>query len=527
VSRHPRLGRDYDATTHAYTRRYLRPRGYRIEVDAFPGKVLLSPAQDQQLPPGGDPKSVQDIWRLDLPPGTTGFEFAVTGQPARTRPIGPRPPTFHASARARLPTLRGIFREHRDDNAWNWRVEVPGPGRYEVTVRVLRPSGPRAPRTATLHLRDLLVVSIGDSAASGQGNPDVPGEAAGFEPELRWWHVLVPALGLFELTRAALDWCHEQLKKDATTLARVGGLTIEMDPEPRWLEPRAYRSLRSAPAHAARLLEDREKGTVVTFLPFGRTGSDIPHGLLGPRTIDGGSIDGWVGDIGQVEEVARTVGRRRIDALLINIGVNDVGVSARLTDLVAGDHPIAGNGDDAANRLEVEAAGLRNLEALPARFEELARALDVLDVRDVYLIEYPTSLFDRADGTVGPGCGIFTSNFDLDLTRKDAQVVRALAERLDAVLRTAAERHGWIYVDGVAEACRGHGYCLREEQRFYVQAEEFHGLQGDTEGTIHPNPAGVSEIARRILAAVRPRVAASPGSGPVAGGPQAPVVVKA
>src|SRR4051812_23940288 len=103
-----------------------------------------------------------------------------------------------------------------------------------------------------------------------------------------------------------------------------------MDPDPVWLEPRAYRSLRSGHAHAARLLEDRAKGTVVTFLPFGRTGSEIENGLLGPRRTGGHSDDGWIGDIGQVQEVARTLGKRQIDALLIYIGVNDMGGAARL-----------------------------------------------------------------------------------------------------------------------------------------------------------------------------------------------------
>lgn len=518
MSRHPRRDRDYSAVTHAFSDRYLEPRRYGITVDAFPGKLLLQPRADQQLPPGGDPDSLQDIWMLELPKGTTGYEFSLTGQPARKRPVGPRPPRFTAKASTRLVTLRGVFREQRDDNAWNWRVDVPGPGTYEVSVRLRNQTGVGAPRTAKLVLRDLLVVSIGDSAASGQGNPDIPGEPKGFDPDLSWWEVFVPPLALFKLGKEALEWSYNALKKKATTLVRLGGLTIPMDPEPKWLEPRAYRSLRSASAHAARLLEERSKGTVVTFLPFGRTGSGIPDGLLGPRTADGKSIDRWIGDIGQIEEVRRTVGKRRIDALLIYIGVNDVGVAARLTNLISGDNPLAGGGSDSANRLVVQQEGERNLAALPERLADLAEGLSQLNVKTVYLIEYPTSLFDRADGTVGAGCGVFSSDFDLDLTRKDAVLVRSLAEQLNGVLAAEADKHGWIYVGGVAEGFTGHGYCLNRG-RYFIQAEESLGLQGDTEGTIHPNPDGVEVIAECIRKAVKKHTVDARGSSPVAAPP--------
>ena len=309
VSRHPRLGRDYDPIAHKYRDAYLNPRRYGITVDAFPGKRLRVHKQDQQLPPGGDPDSIQDIWDLLGPRGTTGFQFSITGQPDRTRLHGPRPPEFTATATTRLPAQSGVFHEERNDNAWNWRIDVPGPGTYHVGVMALSKTGPRTPRVHRIELRDQLIVSIGDSAASGQGNPDVPGVPAGFDPDLEWWEILIPGVAVYKLSKEALRWGSDQLKKNATTLARAGGISIETDPDPIWLEPRAYRSLRSSHAHAARLLENRSKGTVVTFLPFGRTGSDIEDGLLGPRKTDGQSDDGWIGDIGQVQEVARTVGR--------------------------------------------------------------------------------------------------------------------------------------------------------------------------------------------------------------------------
>jgi lysophospholipase L1-like esterase len=517
VSRHPRLGRDYDPVTHTFSERYLNPRGYGIAVDAFPGKLLMTPKGDQQLPPGGDPKSIRDIWELRVPAGTTGFEFSVKGRPASKFQVGPRPPEFTATATKRLITLTGVFHEELDNNAWNWRVDVPGPGTYEVTVRPLTKRGAGSPRTKKLVLRDLLVVSIGDSAASGQGNPDVPGRPEGFDPDIEWWEVFVAPIALYKLAREALEWSINKLKKELTTLTRVGGLTIPMDPRPVWLEPRAYRSLRSGPAHAARLLEDTVEGTVVTFLPFGRTGSEIDAGLLGPRTSGGRSVDSWIDDIGQLEEVVRTVGKRRIDALLIYIGVNDVGVASSLEDLIRGDNALLGGGDDAANRHAVETRALRRLADLPAKFQDLADALEVLNVGQVYLIEYPTGLFDRSDRTDGGGCGVFTSDFDLDLTRADARLVRFLAEQLNDVLAAEAEKPGrdnWYFVTGIDDQFRGHGYCV-DRGRFFVQAEESLALQGDTEGTIHPNPDGVKVIAEAIRKSVQKHTVEAPRPGAI------------
>jgi hypothetical protein len=375
---------------------------------------------------------------------------------------------------------------------------------------------------ATLVLEDLLVVSIGDSAASGQGNPDVPGSPEGFDIDAPWWVWFIPGAALYLITKEAFDWASNQLKRNLTTISRAGGLTIDMDPKPVWLEPFAYRSLRSGHAHAAKLIEDRAKGTVVTFLPFGRTGSEIPEGLIGPRTSNGRRIDQWVGNVGQIEEVARTVGTRQIDALLIYIGVNDMGVAASLKELVAGDSPILGSGDPTQTRLRVKAEGERKLAELPSKFRDLADALKVLNVRQVYLTEYPTGLFDDKNGNDAAGCGLF-SGPQLNLSRRDAELIKDLAEQLNKVLKNAAKEHGWVYVSGVATAFKGHGYCTGG-RRYFVQAEESLVLQGDTEGTIHPNPVGHTKVAALVAKSVqkntvdapRPSRAVAP-QGPVLG----------
>lgn len=489
-SRFPKLGRDYDPATHRYRDTYLNPVAYTITVNAFPGMQKLTDARDRQRLPGQPPP--KDTWALTVPRGTTGWRFTVRGRADRKSPVGPRPKEFSAELTTRLISAKGDF-DPAGKGVWTWTAHVPGPGTYVVSAELMtgsQPGGP--PQTKQITLRDYLVVSVGDSAASGEGNPDVPGVLAGFSPDISWWDIFNPAALLYELSREAVKYAFNRLLKSATTLARLGNVTLDMDPAPVWLEPKAHRSLRSGPALAAKSLEDLDNGTVVTFLPFGRSGSTIDKGLLGPR----GHEDAPFGNVGQIDELIRTVGRRRIDVLIIYIGVNDVEVSGTLKTLVTHDNPLAGGGSDGDNRAAVRTRGERNLAALPDKFRRLAAKLNDLNIGAVYLVEYPTGLFDDADGDPAGGCGIFSSSFDLDITRTDAEVIEELASRLNVVLIEQASAHGWIYVSSVAKRFRGHGYCTAHS--YFLSAEESLGLQGDTEGTIHPNPSGATAIAGRI-----------------------------
>lgn len=107
---------------------------------------------------------------------------------------------------------------------------------------------------------DQLIVSIGDSVASGEGNPDVRG-----------------------------------------TIGRP----------PRWQLERCHRSLLSGHAQAALLAESDDPAHDVAFVPLGCSGATVLDGLLGP----------YRGQRRQVDEVNDLADR--IDALLLSVGAND------------------------------------------------------------------------------------------------------------------------------------------------------------------------------------------------------------
>ena len=228
---------------------------------------------------------------------------------------------------------------------------------------------------------------------------------------------------------------------------------------------------------------------------------------MGPRTDE--QNDRWIGGIGQIEEVKETVGKRRIDALVISIGVNDVGFTGSLKNLVMYDF---GWGNDTANRKKEVERIRKKIDQLRVGYDELDRAIRqpdekgrVLDVGQVYITEYPTALFDKIEnGRIVPsaGCEIFSSYFDMDITPRDAEDLKSLAGELNEAIETAAETHSWVYVGGIADRFAGHGYCTGKK-RFFVTAEESLAVQGDTEGTLHPNRKGHAIIASALTTALR------------------------
>lgn len=142
----------------------------------------------------------------------------------------------------------------------------------------------------------------------------------------------------------------------------------------------------------------------------------------------------------------------------------------------------------------------------------------------MFITEYPTAHFDRDDGTVGDGCGAF--NLDLPeritgipsvglprISESDAQQIKRLGMKLNEAVKEAAEKHGWTYVDGIAEEFEGHGYCSNE--RYFVTVSESYGNQRDIQGTMHPNQKGQRVYADRIAATFNVRSAIDgTGTGP-------------
>ncbi len=416
------------------------------------------------------------------------------------------------------------------------RVDLPE-GEYTVTLTVAAelPDGVVTGRARRgIVVEDLLVVAIGDSYASGEGNPEryrLPnGEAA--------------------------EW--------------ADGLA---DPAVAGAHAAAHRSTVAWPALTALALEKADPGSSVTFVSVAASGATVARGLL-----DGQSPDL---PVAQMDQIAALVGEREIDVLLLSIGGNDIGFSHLIRGLVDADElmdPLCYETDLANVWAAVEDGDwgrgsslgfqvwppvtcrattttdgprLPGLRGLPGELDRLAEAIGTLDVDEVYVMEYPDPTGAAGGrGTCSEIVGDTTPPFgfhEISAAEQELGRLRVLGP-LNSTLAEAARRHGWTFVGGIAEAfAAGHGYCgnwpdygypegyydrpfpdrlafpdgwYRHPARLNVKAEagepgitwyrtaaQSAALQGpdarrNTAGTMHPNELGHLAMARAALASI-------------------------
>ena len=183
--------------------------------------------------------------------------------------------------------------------------------------------------------------------------------------------------------------------------------------------------------------------------------------------------------------------------LIMSIGGNDCGFAGTLNDMVTGRHMIGWIWDVGLNEQQVKAKAEKAIAAMPALYAKLNTEIRAkLNPKVILIPEYPTPMFDGDNGKPARGCGIFDQPGTAGVTVRDAGIIEDVGNKLNKAVRTAAAKHGWIVVTGIADDFSGHGYC--STQPFYVGAEESCNRQDDLEGTMHPNRNGTMAAARRL-----------------------------
>ena len=442
-SRHPANQNGYDPELHRYRPEYVNPQSWGLSLSFLPRGSIENPPGQYRIPP-----DIQSI----------GFTVKLAGGPV-------------------IATIDKELAPFRVET----EVLVPQPGEYEISLLVRYADGSQASAGRNYRLRDFLIVGIGDSFASGQGNPDVPAIPA---PDQQAWCKATSIALIATKVTAFLTQFYQEYKQDVETVIdhlpfagkivmavanRVGDILGFVDSgaddlrdwavqvgrdaeadlvhageevlswfgigdggnsnQPRaaaWQEPRAYRSYRSGQSLAAAKAETVTSSGAdrITFLALGRTGSEVDNGLLGPRTIDGiigpsTPIDKWTQNRGQVEEARDTAAGRSVDAVVISIGINDLGFSSLVTNSI-----LSASGTKRKQRI----AGAKRKIAvkLPAELDQLKQVIDsALSPRMVLITEYPVGVFKEiADGA--PPCGVLASSIPNYIGRKgfDSRYVR-------------------------------------------------------------------------------------------------------
>jgi GDSL-like Lipase/Acylhydrolase family len=280
-----------------------------------------------------------------------------------------------------------------------------------------------------------VVVSIGDSVASGEGNPAQSG--------------------------------------------------------PPWLDRRCHRSETSGQTLAAHQAQTSRPD--LGYVNVACSGATIDRGLLGPyRGIEPHLFQRPAPP--QVEEVKRIAGQADVAAVLVSIGANDLGF-AKIVKFCAlvprcwQQHfnpafPLAEAGSKAPLLDDYVPARLDRLEE---DYHRLDAALEpLLPPERVVIVDYfdPTTAADGTDCTI-----LFGGIKPVESSWARTQVLVPLNARIEA----AAQEHGWKVVTGVAEHFRGHGACAGAQRWVRTLGE------GPVTGTLHPNEQGHREIAGLIV----------------------------
>jgi lysophospholipase L1-like esterase len=202
-------------------------------------------------------------------------------------------------------------------------------------------SGPEAPQriSTEIMVRDIFIAGLGDSIASGEGNPDrqiaLSDEGFCFRNYL---DLGTAAAQYYRPSRAGY--------KGGRACEAPDSLQVWQRQSALWFNSACHRSLYSYQTRTALALAVQYPHIAVTYLPLACTGATIPDGLFGTQrareclpTKSGASCQGTVN--AQLAELrtAVTAAKRRqpdrnLDLILLSIGANDINFSGLVADVI-------------------------------------------------------------------------------------------------------------------------------------------------------------------------------------------------
>ncbi len=361
------------------------------------------------------------------------------------------------------------------------RFDIPYPEGASVKVEI----GGREVASMDVVVRDLLVVGMGDSIASGEGNPDVPVH--------------------FSRERTA-SYGERSKKYDLTGYpARVGpweqiGDKTFIEENPRWSSQACHRSLYSHQLRAALQLGIEDPHRAVTYVGVACSGSEVTYGLflrytgnewvpnppdmsqisaVASAQCDGHEaplqdlpeayhIDGTIPELkgGLVLRKCDPLNARKIDLLFLSVGGNDVGFARLLANAVLADESLLRKLGGWIGQVHGMSEASAQLEALILRYKSLNRAIH-------YILHIPWEESDRVLLTAYPGIALLGDGSevcpdgrggmevlsDFKMSEAKAKVGTWIADRLNRAMQEAAEEYHWSFVERHRRDFIGRGIC--------------------------------------------------------------------
>ena len=209
-----------------------------------------------------------------------------------------------------------------------------------ATVDVGLPDGTAQRVVAEIAVRDLLVAGMGDSVAAGEGNPDraIALDDTGF----CFRRFLAGSTS--EYFRPGRAGFKGNKACDPASSAGSGNTSADWAKlNARWWSAACHRSLYGYQVRAALAIAIENPQVAVTFLPLACSGSTIDAGFFGslrarecPST--GSCTSNNVAQMVRLKEAIdlarKTDNERKLDAILLTIGANDIWFSGLVADVI-------------------------------------------------------------------------------------------------------------------------------------------------------------------------------------------------
>ena len=551
ASRHPKFLNAYDAASHSYKAEYIAPTQWHLKLsfnieDTLRRKkneleALQNPRpQPEDERPGRHNRPPLDMDEIEQAMEALQSEIDGLIQTIQTHDFWFRVEKIGLTIRHADGSQSTTITSTQDSpvNALHPILTLTQQGRYRLTSFTKHKNEAVAMARSSsqlMTLKDILICTIGDSYACGEGNPDVPAEP----------------------TSAMRD--HANMGAFRTLMA-ISDYSKTFTPElelAQWQEPLAHRSYKAGHTLGAELISGKyaDMQVVTTHPSFARSGAAIVNGLIKPhfhyppyypqaKRKNQRVLGGLVGDnfnvietgefgfldevlrIGQIEEMEKTLGNRRPDFLLVTVGGNDCGWIPAFTGIIKYDSGVSA--DDVRESVGgfIDLYLEQQLMLLDERLSQMPQ-----QPRHVLLTLYPKGFF--GDGTLSHpttnrNCGIFDAidfnplsdaDSQIGIDDYEAAVIKALADRLNNKLREFVinqnNRNGhassdptsirrqfkWHIVEGIDTDFEVHGYCSLNP--LFDSAEHSYLAQGDWNGTMHPNRRGQEAYANRIANTIR------------------------
>lgn len=351
-----------------------------------------------------------------------------------------------------------------------------------VTVDVSSGADTPSQRIAgEIAVRDIFIAGLGDSVASGEGNPDRP-VALSDEGFCFRSYLGGPSAQYYRPNRASF-------KGGRACESEGNNMQNWQAAGAQWLNPACHRSLYSYQTRAAIALAVQNPQIAVTYLPLACTGATIPEGMFGSQRArecvvgrNGltcqGTVNAQVAELRDALTAAvQRQPARQLDLVLLSIGANDIEFSGLVANVI-----VDNSTERALSRRTGIIASLDDARAalqssLPQGFSKLRQALKPLvggDLSRVVYVSYGNPALANGAPCPGGRAGFDVHpSFNADPQRladvtnfvesEFLPQIKKLALCTGGILCSNGGADRMTFVDQHQAAFANHGFCARAE----------------------------------------------------------------